>query len=116
MRQRIPPGMSVIEPDVIAEIALEVVPARAWVPASRDTIYPIEVPEIEFEKDLDLLLIDCPEIYVGALMEKTGVRRAQLLKMVNHGSGRVRLEGSHSEILNNPEIGHLYLGGTLSNA
>ncbi|HEY3132312.1 MAG TPA: translational GTPase TypA [Acidobacteriota bacterium] len=40
----------------------------------------------------ELLLIDCPEIYVGALMEKTGVRKAQLLKMVNHGSGRVRLE------------------------
>jgi len=31
-------------------------------------------------------------------------------------SGRVRLEGPHAEILNNPEIGHLYLGGTLSNA
>jgi branched-chain amino acid transport system ATP-binding protein len=31
-------------------------------------------------------------------------------------SGRVRLEGPHDEILNNPEIGHLYLGGTLSNA
>jgi branched-chain amino acid transport system ATP-binding protein len=31
-------------------------------------------------------------------------------------SGRVRLEGTHSEILNNPEIGHLYLGGTLSSA
>src|SRR5260370_823065 len=31
-------------------------------------------------------------------------------------SGRVRLEGSHEDILNNPEIGHLYLGGTLSNA
>ncbi|GAC1349989.1 MAG: ABC transporter ATP-binding protein [Ktedonobacteraceae bacterium] len=31
-------------------------------------------------------------------------------------SGRVRLEGSHADILNNPEIGHLYLGGTLSNA
>lgn len=31
-------------------------------------------------------------------------------------SGCVRLEGTHSEILNNPEIGHLYLGGTLSNA
>lgn len=30
--------------------------------------------------------------------------------------GRVRLEGTHSEILNNPEIGHLYLGGTLSKA
>lgn len=31
-------------------------------------------------------------------------------------SGRVRLEGTHTEILNNPEIGHLYLGGTLSKA
>ena len=31
-------------------------------------------------------------------------------------SGRVRLQGTHAEILNNPEIGHLYLGGTLSNA
>jgi ABC-type branched-subunit amino acid transport system ATPase component len=31
-------------------------------------------------------------------------------------SGRVRLQGPHADILNNPEIGHLYLGGTLSNA
>lgn len=29
-------------------------------------------------------------------------------------SGQVRLKGSHTEILNNPEIGHLYLGGALS--
>lgn len=28
--------------------------------------------------------------------------------------GRVRLEGTHDEILNNPEISHLYLGGMLS--
>ncbi len=40
----------------------------------------------------ELLVIDCPEIYVGALMEKAGVRKARLVKMVNHGSGRVRLE------------------------
>jgi ABC-type branched-subunit amino acid transport system ATPase component len=31
-------------------------------------------------------------------------------------SGRVRLKGTHTEVLNNPEIGHLYLGGALSNA
>ena len=31
-------------------------------------------------------------------------------------SGQVRLVGPHTEILNNPEIGRLYLGGTLSNA
>ncbi|MHB8597101.1 MAG: ABC transporter ATP-binding protein [Ktedonobacteraceae bacterium] len=42
------------------------------------------------------------------------------LSLANNGvvmeSGRVRLEGTHTEILNNPEIGQLYLGGTLSNA
>lgn len=31
-------------------------------------------------------------------------------------SGRIRLEGSHEEILNNPQISHLYLGGTLAGA
>ena len=31
-------------------------------------------------------------------------------------SGRVLLEGTSREILNNPEISHLYLGGTLSGA
>ncbi len=42
------------------------------------------------------------------------------LSIANNGvvleSGRVRLEGPHDQILNNPEIGHLYLGGTLSKA
>jgi ABC-type branched-subunit amino acid transport system ATPase component len=42
------------------------------------------------------------------------------LSLANNGvvleSGMVRLTGTHTEILNNPEIGHLYLGGTLSNA
>ncbi len=31
-------------------------------------------------------------------------------------SGQVRLEGTHQEILDNPQIGHLYLGGTLAEA
>ena len=31
-------------------------------------------------------------------------------------SGRVRLVGTHDEILGNPQISHLYLGGTLSGA
>jgi len=42
------------------------------------------------------------------------------LSIANNGvvleSGQVRLIGTHTEILNNPEIGRLYLGGTLSNA
>jgi len=40
------------------------------------------------------------------------------LHISTHGvvmeSGRVRLIGSSQEILHNPEIGHLYLGGSLS--
>jgi ABC-type branched-subunit amino acid transport system ATPase component len=31
-------------------------------------------------------------------------------------NGQVRLEGTHQEILDNPQISHLYLGGTLSAA
>jgi ABC-type branched-subunit amino acid transport system ATPase component len=42
------------------------------------------------------------------------------LSISHHGvvleSGRVKLEGTHTEILNNPEIGRLYLGGSLSKA
>lgn len=42
------------------------------------------------------------------------------LGLASHGvvmeSGRVRLEGTHDQILGNPEISHLYLGGTLSEA
>lgn len=42
------------------------------------------------------------------------------LGLATHGvvmeSGQVRLEGTSEQILNNPEISHLYLGGTLSGA
>ncbi len=42
------------------------------------------------------------------------------LGLASHGvvmeSGQVRLEGTSEQILNNPEISHLYLGGTLSGA
>jgi branched-chain amino acid transport system ATP-binding protein len=42
------------------------------------------------------------------------------LSLSTHGvvmeSGQVKLEGTHQEILENPEISHLYLGGTLSGA
>ncbi len=40
----------------------------------------------------ELLVVDCPENFVGVVMETLGSRRAELAKMVNHGSGRVRME------------------------
>ncbi|MEZ5399648.1 MAG: translational GTPase TypA [Bryobacteraceae bacterium] len=41
---------------------------------------------------LEHLTVDCPEQFVGVVMEKLGTRKGKMTKMVNHGSGRVRLE------------------------
>src|ERR1700723_1494338 len=41
---------------------------------------------------VELLVIDCPENFVGVVIEKLGSRKGKMEKMVNHGSGRVRLE------------------------
>lgn len=41
---------------------------------------------------LELLVIDCPEQFVGVVIEKMGTRKGKMSKMINHGSGRVRLE------------------------
>src|SRR6201987_1931424 len=40
----------------------------------------------------ELLVIDCPEEFIGIVIEKLGSRKGKMSKMVNHGSGRVRLE------------------------
>jgi GTP-binding protein len=41
---------------------------------------------------LELAVIDIPEQYTGVITEKMSIRRGRMTKMVNHGSGRVRLE------------------------
>jgi GTP-binding protein len=62
----------------------------------------------KLHEPLELLEIDCPEQFLGVVMEKLGNRKGKVGKMVNHGSGRVRLEfhvpsrgliGLRSEIL-----------------
>lgn len=40
----------------------------------------------------EILVVDCPEEYVGVVIEKLGTRKGQMTKMVNHGSGRVRMD------------------------
>jgi GTP-binding protein len=44
------------------------------------------------QEPLELLVVDCPEQFIGVVMEKLGERKGKLAKMVNHGSGRVRIE------------------------
>ncbi|MFL6300752.1 MAG: translational GTPase TypA [Terriglobales bacterium] len=57
---------------------------------------------------IEKLTIDVPENFVGVVIEKLGARKGQMVKMHNHGYGRVRLEfqvpsrgliGLRSEIL-----------------
>lgn len=40
----------------------------------------------------EILLIDCSEAFIGVVIEKMGYRKGKMMKMVNNGSGRVRLE------------------------
>jgi GTP-binding protein len=41
---------------------------------------------------LEMLVVDCPETFIGIVMETLGARRGELAQMINHGSGRVRME------------------------
>jgi GTP-binding protein len=46
----------------------------------------------KLHEPLETLTVDCPEQYVGTVMEKLGTRKGKMTRMINHGSGRVRLE------------------------
>ncbi len=46
----------------------------------------------KLHEPLEHLVIDCPEEFIGVVIEKLGTRKGKMNKMVNHGSGRVRLE------------------------
>jgi GTP-binding protein len=41
---------------------------------------------------MELLLVDCPEAAIGAVAQLAGERKGRMTRMVNHGSGRVRME------------------------
>src|SRR3989449_185200 len=58
---------------------------------SRPRIIPREGPNGERLEPYEELMIDCPEGYLGVVMEKVGPRRAELLDMRNPGVGMVRM-------------------------
>ena len=77
----------------------------------------------KLHEPLELLVIDCPEEFIGVVIEKMGKRKGKMSKMVNHGSGRVRLEfmvpsrgliGLRSEMLTDTKgmaiMNHLFHG------
>jgi GTP-binding protein len=41
---------------------------------------------------MEALVVDCPEEFIGVVTQKVGMRRGRMTKMVNHGTGRVRMD------------------------
>ncbi|HKH45332.1 MAG TPA: translational GTPase TypA [Thermoanaerobaculia bacterium] len=46
----------------------------------------------QLHEPMEMLVIDCPEDFIGVVTQKMGARRGRMMKMINHGSGRVRME------------------------
>lgn len=46
----------------------------------------------ELLEPIELVVVDIPEEFIGVVTEALGRRRGQMKKMINNGSGRVRLE------------------------
>lgn len=82
MRRRLPHSLRLIEPDVVYDLCPDSVPDRAWTPTV-ETIYPIDLPDVDFAPGLDMILIDCPArnlalmpnglAYVHNALKKTGI-------------------------------------------
>jgi radical SAM superfamily enzyme YgiQ (UPF0313 family) len=62
----------VVDPDVLPDLGLGQLPARAWVPWARDVIYPIDLPDIEFRPGMDVIVIDCPARNLGLMPNGLG--------------------------------------------
>src|ERR1043166_7205460 len=78
---------------------------------SRPEIVTKEINGVRMEPVEDLI-IDVPEEFQGSVIAQAGTRRGVPTKMVNHGSGRVRLEfriptrgliGFRSQFLTDPK-------------
>jgi len=46
----------------------------------------------ELLEPIEAVVVDCPDEFIGVITEALGRRKGQMTKMVNHGTGRVRLE------------------------
>ncbi len=42
----------------------------------------------QLHEPLELLFVDCPEEFIGAVTQKAGERRGRMIKMSNLGTGR----------------------------
>lgn len=59
MRKQLPPKVEIVDADLLADVAREIIPMRAWTPIERN-IYPLDIPDVILPEGRDLLLLDCP--------------------------------------------------------
>ncbi len=59
--------------------------------ASKPEVIVREIGGVTHEP-MEHLVIDCPEDYLGVVTQKIASRKGRMANMVNHGTGRVRLE------------------------
>jgi GTP-binding protein len=59
---------------------------------SKPEVITKEGPNGETQEPIELVVIDVPEEFIGVVTEALGRRKGQMAKMINNGSGRVRLE------------------------
>src|SRR4029434_8809108 len=48
--------------------------------------------EREQMEPIEAVVVDCPDEFIGVITEALGRRKGQMTRMVNHGTGRVRLQ------------------------
>ncbi len=46
----------------------------------------------QLQEPMEVLVVDVPEEFIGVVTEKVGLRKGRMTKMVNHGTGRARME------------------------
>ena len=83
MRSKLPAGVQTVDLNDIAEGAPEAVPRHAWI-QKLDSIYPIEIPEIQFDAGMEMILLDLPGRYANEMpvglayvhnaLEESGIR------------------------------------------
>ncbi len=59
---------------------------------SKPEVITKEGPNGEMLEPIELVVIDIPEDFIGVVTEALGRRKGQMSKMINNGTGRVRLE------------------------
>jgi GTP-binding protein len=49
-------------------------------------------PEGRVLEPMEIVQVDCPEAFMGNVTQLLGSRRGRMIKLVNHGSGRIRMD------------------------